>query len=416
MTLSSRTSGQMSESRVLVESQRYLFDLDEAQVAALQTLRTSLQGSQVWWGAKQDFDEEPGSPVRIALRGRGQYEVIVSDAIGALALPRLDLIVVPKIKQEHFTYIAARAFGHLRTDASELALASGASFKDAVAGWFVSSVERLVRTSLNVDYQTILDEQRILRGALRAEPTLRRWMTGHVDLVCEFDELTVNTALNRVIKSALENVGHNTTLSPEVTRRARVMLLRFRSVGQLVKSDFFVVPTRGERRYRRALELARSVLASTGRSLRAGPAASNTFLFRTPDLIEEGIRRILADALRPIRVQKRGRVLVPSAERVMPDLELASPPFTGDVKYKITNGKWKRPDLAQAVLFAAAYRSPRALVLGFGQDPDVVLDRVPVGDIEVVSALWDASGVRTPVEAERHLVRAVRRFLPPQIH
>lgn len=374
-----------------------------------------MAGSRGWWGEAREAEDELTSPIRAASRGSNLYDVVVADAIGALALPGLTLIVEPKIALTHFTYIASRALPLARMDMASLGLKAGDGFQDLVVFWFLSAVERVVGSGLNVDYEPRTEIHRVMRGRLHAPPTLRRWLSGHVDLMCEFDELCVDTALNRVLKAGLVATSRSKTLSNLLQRRARVLLRSFDAVGLLRPADLSVRLARGELRYRTALQLAIAVLRASGRSLRVGPEHSQSFLYRTPDLIEEGIRQILSEGLDPIRVRKRGRVLLPTSEKVTPDLEIDRPPFTGDVKYKVSNGKWNRPDLAQAVFFAAAYRSPQALVVGFRDGVDIQLPRVPVGDINVSSALWDASPGSDPAVSERRLVRAVRRLLAPAV-
>ena len=68
-----------------------------------------MAGSRGWWGDAREADSEVTSPIRAASRGNNLYDVVVADAIGALALPDLTLIVQPKIALTHFTYIASRA-------------------------------------------------------------------------------------------------------------------------------------------------------------------------------------------------------------------------------------------------------------------------------------------------------------------
>jgi hypothetical protein len=109
--------------------------------------------------------------------------------------------------------------------------------------------------------------------------------------------------------------------------------------------------------------------------------------------------------LKPIKVTNEGRVLLPTSLRVNPDLTIARPPFTADVKYKKVKDGWVRQDLAQAVFFAAAYKSPIAAVLSFGLS-DVSLPEVPVGAIKVSSVLW-----RTDVEPEIAAGQIVSEFL-----
>jgi hypothetical protein len=68
----------------------------------------------------------------------------------------------------------------------------------------------------------------------------------------------------------------------EVRRRARNALTRLADVGELRTGDLRHAPERRSVHYATGLQLARHVLAATGRATTAGPAPAWTFLIRTP--------------------------------------------------------------------------------------------------------------------------------------
>jgi hypothetical protein len=92
---------------------------------------------------------------------------------------------------------------------------------------------------------------------------------------------------------------------------------------------------------------------------------------------------------------------------VNPDLEIGPPPFTGDVKYKIGDRSWNRQDLAQAVLFAAAYKSPHAVIADFAQ-MEVLHPSLKVGDIHVSRLRWAIGDGTDPEESERRFAESAR--------
>jgi hypothetical protein len=402
----------MSPSEELVESSPRLLRLTEPQVAELTRLSRSLIGTSDWWGSDKDSLEQPREVIGIEQRGNHHYKVTVRNAVGALGLPGLDLIVVPKIPMTHFAYIASRALiPSERLDVNQVELAGGTGFVELVAGWFIDTLETLLVQGLSRGYHDHSAVLPTVRGEVDLLASVSNWLSGRVELACTYDEFDLDTPINRVLRAACESVSQNRHVGEAIRSRAARAVRTFSSVSPMRAADARARLDRSSFRYDRALELAKQVLIGEGRALSSGRLASGSFLLPTPHLIEDGIRNILASGLKPVRVEKRGRVLLPSTVRVNPDLEIDRHPFTGDVKYKISGQGWGRADLAQAVFFATAYRSPKAIVVSFRDVASRYLDSLKIGSVDVSSILWDARASRSPLDSEVELISAFRHLL-----
>ena len=109
--------------------------------------------------------------------------------------------------------------------------------------------------------------------------------------------------------------------------------------------------------------LARRVLRSAGRSLMGGGELMWTFLIRTPELIEDGVRSVLQEALGTSVVMKKRQPLAGSELTFNPDLRFFGNRAVGDVKYKLRAGDWNRADLYQVLSFAAGLRCFHAAIV-----------------------------------------------------
>jgi hypothetical protein len=177
-------------------------------------------------------------------------------------------------------------------------------------------------------------------------------------------------------------------LRSDLRRRARRLDGHLADVGELRPDDSLAATDRRTGHYVDAVLLARSLLRSTGRSLAVGALSAWTFLVRTPEMVEAGIRAVLADYLGSTTVRKEGRQLVGSSLTFNPDLVFGAPNAIGDVKYKIAGGDWNRGDLYQVIAFATAFRVPEALLIRFRPPEVSPLPDVQVGDIRVREATW----------------------------
>lgn len=392
----------------LVESSAKILDLNPEQLEALDILSEELSGSREYWGSTSllDGDQSESRIIRVESTRSGKHSVTVLDAVGALSIPGMTLIVKPKIPENHFTYIAARGLtSEGRFSKGALNLETGLAFQDAVHLWFIQELEHVVSIGLSRDYIQRDDRIQFVRGSVNQLTTSLNLARGVLAIDCRFDEFETDHALNRVLKGALRAVisrgSSNLDLQFRATRLDRVM----REVSLPTPSDL-VAPRRNMRPMDAdAFYLASEVLKSHGRTLSSGASNSKSFLYKTPLFIERGLRQILHEGLRPIEVTNDGRVLLPTSLRVNPDLTIARPPFTADVKYKKIKDGWVRQDLAQAVFFASAYKSPISAVLSFGLS-DVSLPDVPVGAIKVSSVVW-----KTDIEPELAAHQIVRDFL-----
>jgi hypothetical protein len=184
-------------------------------------------------------------------------------------------------------------------------------------------------------------------------------------------------------------------------------------VGQLQADDLqLAVIDRRTAHCREALQLARHVLLSNGRTLLAGPQTARSFLIRTPEMVEQGIRSYIQRALSPsTRVSKEGRELEGSKLRLTPDLLFMPSGAVGDVKYQLNDGRWSRSHIYQAVTFATGFYTKNSLVITFSRRQSTPLDDVRVGQVTLHSAAWKAVSGVGPAEAAADLTSQVRDWL-----
>jgi hypothetical protein len=403
-----RNSGQLDSTHELIESSPKVLELNPEQVAALDVLSEELAGSREYWGSKPVSDDGKSTSriIRVESTRDGKYWVTVLDAVGALAIPGMNLIVKPKIPEDHFNYIATRGLtSEGRFSKGSLSLGKGVTFQDAVHLWFIQELEHVVSYGLSRDYIQQQDQIQYVRGSVNQLTTSLNFARGVVAVDCRFNEFETDHSLNRVLKGALRAVIARGSSNPEFQLRASRLDRVMREISLPTPSDLVASRRNIRPMDTDAFYLATEVLKSHGRTLSAGTSSSKSFLYKTPLFIERGLRQILQDGLRPIKVSNQGKQLSPTNLIVNPDLTIARPPFTADVKYKKVKDGWIRQDLAQAVFFAAAYNSPIAAVLSFGTS-DVSLPEVPVGDIKVSSVLW-----KIDIEPELAAEQIVKKFL-----
>lgn len=399
-------------SEVLVESCASPLRLSAAEAEALRHAGRRLASDRTWWG-NPDEPLADRSIIRCQRLDSDTWHVTVLDAVGTIVVgDSLQLIVVPKIPESHLLYLFHQSDVFPRVDEGQGTGAVHTTLWELVAEWSVRATERVLRQDLRRDYETCVDELSSVRGTLATLETAGAYYAGRLAYVCEFDEFGVDSPLNRVVKAAAAVVLSAPALVPGLRRRARAIVLRMSEVGALRPHDVHVAVDRTSARYADAVALALQVLKGAGRALSTGTVKVWTFLVRTPELVEAGIRSVLQRAIGEQAVIKRGLRLAPSTMTLNPDLVFGDGRGVADVKYKTATEDWRRADLYQVVTFATGYRTTRAAMIDFLVEGASPLADLQIGEVSVRHLSWPAAPTLSPEQAASVLADAVKTWLP----
>ena len=418
-----KCSGLMAEKYSLIESFPKQLALTPAQADQLRELGKKLKGKDLQYGDGTDTssDESPESESKGVLKCEpvwdkaGTYVVEALNVAGVVGLPDIDLHILPKIPISHFVHIARASISRPRLSNEKVSIDSLDAFWELIAEWCVSSVEKVVRDGLIADYHELTDDLSVVRGRANIRRTANHFVNGRLKANCTFEEFDHDNALNRVVRTAMRFItGATWNVGAELKKRAARMNRALDGVGDIQKGDIFVQVDRRSRRYAEAIDLSVRILGEIGADIDQGSRAGNTFLFYTPDLIEQGIRNILSDALAPCCVEKKSKSLSNQPVfGVNPDLVLGNGLVTGDVKYKLAGKNWVRDDVAQATLFASAFGSQRAVITTFSKDHSGSDLELEFDSLLLKRIVWDASQDVDPLVSQADFLFRMKKFIEP---
>jgi 5-methylcytosine-specific restriction endonuclease McrBC regulatory subunit McrC len=293
-------------------------------------------------------------------------------------------------------------------DEVKVGLASGRLLWRALAEWFLSAVEHLLRGELIRDYRITADDLREARGHIDVFGTASNFLTGKLRFQCEFEEFDSDNPLNRILKAAILIVRQISGSDESISDRAARALLRFDDVGPLRPSDVRVVVDRHVKRYEDAVMLGRSIILGVARDLEAGQARGHCFLLRTPDLIEAGIRDLLSEHLASrVNISKYSRAIPNTKMRLNPDL-VFDHFAVGDVKYKL-GADWIRSDVYQALSFAVGFAVKKCAIISFSKESSLTSRTITLGDVSITHLCWPIG--TSPDDAQRQLIAGVEKWL-----
>lgn len=394
----------------LRESATQLVELEPHQASALRRLGVELASSTVWWGAARHSDgSDDRSVIRIEPESAGRYRVTILNMIGAIYLEGVHIRVLPKIPLSHFIHIAQGPLTEPRSG-SAAQLQSESSLAELIARWFASEAEILLRRGLRMEYAERTEELNEVRGQLQLLETALMIQQGQPLAQCRFDELAADSPLNRLVKGAAREIARNSLFSEQVRHRARLIWRRMVDVGDETPSDQQLVVDRLSSGYAKVVPLAKMVLRGLGIGLKSGDTSGRTFLLRTPEIVESGIRHVISRALPGTEVAAGRLMIGTTGLSLNPDLVFDRGRSVGDVKYKIFSGTWNRADLYQSIAFATAYRTDSAVLIGFHQRQTPTPNQLKIGDVRCRVISWDANEDVSPLSAQQAFENALRSW------
>ena len=393
----------------ITESRSKLLDLSAGQAEALRRLGRQLASDKDWWGSSFK-SAQIRTVIRCEFKKTGQYVVTVRDAIGVIGLADLQIVVEPKIPLKHFLFLIKHSVRLPRNAEDDAELEPDKHFFFLVARWFVNACEDTLRKELARDYQHTTADLTVARGRVHTLTTTRTLLAGRPKIRCSFGNFGNDTPLNRLLNRALRTVQRNSEFPDEIRRRARQAQARFNDVGEYHPSDLYAQTDTRTKHYHHAAALARLVLIGRGISILHGGSPGSTFLFYTPEAIEDGIRYLLRIALAPDwDVKKKGRRLPGAKLRTLnPDLVFSENEAIGDIKYRLSSGSIERRHMNQITTFAAGYKATRGLLIEFGYPGQ--RDHVTVGDVGIDTVNWNIAHL-DPAPSAEELITDVREWL-----
>lgn len=437
---------------VIERRAQVISDLTEDEAAALQELGRQLRGSGRRSQADQNMvhndDEDVGSEdddaeedeatddLRTAIRvsrrpNSAGWSITVDNAVGAVSVGDLQILVEPKIPAPHFAKLVLLATDPDSPRVADGSLLLGTDHGAVPAVWlaFLDSLAVTLRADLHHDYIEIADDPPYVRGRLDPRATAVNLARGRMRFPSVFEDLSVDNPVNRTLRGAclaIAQQSHEVVTrlrafrdSPQyevhrrIQRRAREASYHLSQAGDLRPGDLQADVPRLAIHQRRALMLARHILTGVGRQVRVGDCEASCYLQPTPSIAESAVRNLLAGALRPGHVvTKRGRKV--AGLSFNPDIVIEEKDksghgslVTGDVKYRIRTENWPRKTLEQAMAFRQVFDARMGFFVDFATGDAKGGDlSIEIGGVGFHRISWPAHESVEPDEAACRVVES----------
>jgi 5-methylcytosine-specific restriction enzyme subunit McrC len=391
--------GPISEPRrqQAIESRWSVIEATASEQRALQELGQVLAHQR---STDTTSNNEPArSVIQLRRAHRRRCEVRVVDAVGVVATPSLVLDVQPKIPYRHLLYLLERSQLLPRMDVEQATLAPDQTLLELVARWFLTALERLLEQGLARGYRPAREQAAVARGRVLPLPTTQSFYRGRLQLVSDGEEYDFDTPLNRLLLRATRLLAQQPTLPEQLKAQARRGALRMDGVGELEEADRHAQVDRATAAYRDAALLARQLVDGIGRGILAGEEIVWTFLIRTPEAVEQGLRIALCELLAPVIAPTKRPIAIAGSDLLLnPDLVFGRQALA-EVKYKLAPRRWKRPDLYELVAFATGAEVRHAAMIDFATTTVPRLSTLQLGRVSIRHLAWLANEQTKPSTA-----------------
>ena len=416
----------------LVENKTLEINLSNDEAEALKALESKI--ANFVSGLPDDSFEDEDRRFKITFQKsqiqENTYFLTVSNAIGQIVLGDHIFNISPKIQDDHFIEIYKldkNKDKNLWIEDNQGTAAKGEIFY-LIINDFLNGVEKVVSKGIRKGYKQFEDELKYIKGRVNVMETTRNLLSGKLAIKTEFEEFSIDTALNRLIKSALFEIKTlHSSESLHVTSsdfietlvsKASKLYNHFEFIPDYLASDLRVNVDRNTKYYEQALVGAKNILQSYGAEVTVGDITASARMMNTFMVIENGLRYFLNQNL-PEKFMCNSKPTSKNSRdgkySFNPDLvfgTITENIATGDIKYKYwtSQNKFSRGDLQQSITFTNAYRVQKGIIIGFSDsnfNPSKYHDKI--GDIDFFVSTWDTG--KDPSKASQKLLEQITDIL-----
>jgi 5-methylcytosine-specific restriction enzyme subunit McrC len=307
----------------------------------------------------------------------GAFYLTPSSYVGVVTLDDLVIEVHPKIDVDNLFFLLSYALdpgGWREGDPSLTQRRPDIEFSELLIWMLAEHSSRAVRRGLLSGYIEREDTLRTIRGRIRIGDQITRRYRAYPPIECSFDEFTYDIPQNRFLKAAVKVALASRQRHVRLSQALQQLRAIFETVSnerydprQLPQFSF----TRLNSHYRRALGIARIILAASELDLGTGPGRANAFLFNMnrvfQDFVTIALREACGVSSRVLRAEQRIFLDADRWLRLEPDIswwEDRACLFVGDIKYKRESVEGiPNADIYQTLAYAIAADLPEATLV-----------------------------------------------------
>jgi len=329
---------------------------------------------------------------RHALRARGVVGIIAAKHCSLEILPKIDAAQGEAVELQNAAI--RKRLVHMLAVALDLKIDLGAitdlawqreTLLEILIRFFCDKLTEAIRKGMPRRYAQHEDDLPSLRGRLNIVRQFTRHAINSSRLACQFDLLSEDTALNRIMKACVLHLNRASNNSAN-QQRLREFTFVYTDVTDVIPSSLEwdqVVIDRTNSRWQELFEMARLFLSNRYQTTTGGSGEGTALLFEMNSLFEEYVGRQITRALAGTDLKvslQGGRLFCLSADSTGRGLFQTKPDILirrRGVVTHVIDTKWKRissrmddpkqgvsqADVYQMMAYGQLYNAPRLTLL-----------------------------------------------------
>jgi len=294
-----------------------------------------------------------------------EFEIKASSYIGLIELPsKIRITINPKIKITNLLYLISFTYDLVKfKNINRHTLTKDNSLIDIYIVVFLNWLDVLIKKGIGKHYQTEEDKLTTIKGKIRISENLVK----SNKIFCEFDELTISTQENKILKATLWLIIKMKIVSPDIQQRALNyyrLLFDIENI-QLSNSVFSsIIFNKLNYHYEPLIELGKLIYDSCKLTDNSGNNIFSGFIANMNLIFEKFILKSLQQNLKSetVKPTTKNDWAIPNDEllpQIRPDILIKNRAII-DVKYYktpfTTNGRFITDHIFQIVFYLQAYK------------------------------------------------------------
>ncbi len=217
--------------------------------------------------------------------------------VGAIALPGIEVHVTPKIPIERVVFLIEHTIKGVTWRDDEVQVEHAPDLLTAIAESFERLANKALQQGLLQGYRTVEESLPVVRGRIREADQLRRRHGLPVPVEVRYDDFTVDTPENRLLRAAVTRARRLPGLTPHLRQRLRRLDLQLADVHPAPGPLEPWRATRLNTRFHHALRLAAVIVAGSSFEPRGDGLTVSGFVIDMARAFEDFVCATLGERL-----------------------------------------------------------------------------------------------------------------------
>jgi 5-methylcytosine-specific restriction enzyme subunit McrC len=231
----------------------------------------------------------------------GHFDLRPTAHVGVIGLPDLIVVIEPKHAIDRVLFLISYALDPAQWQSEEGLYGTTDKLVEAMSAIFAHTFRNALRQGVLQGYRATEEALTTVRGRVLLDAQLRRRYGAPLPLELAFDEYSVDTDLNRVLKAALHQLLRLPIRSAKVRQGLAVCSAALESIP-VVEYGSSSLPAiswnRLNRPFKPAANIARMILEDASLEITAGAQVGTAFTIDMNKVFESFVRTALREALR----------------------------------------------------------------------------------------------------------------------